>query len=51
MKRYMYAVRFDTKSNRDVIEYVYAYSAKEARDKISAMYPGIFNTEIIARYE
>ena len=43
----IYKILFDTKEHKDLIEYVRAYTAQEARDKISVMYPDCFNVEII----
>lgn len=44
-----YKIRFDTSTEKDAIEYIDAYTAQEARDKLSEKHPDIFNVEIIAR--
>lgn len=46
-----YKIRFDTSTEKDAVEYIDAYTAQEARDKLSAKHPDIFNVEIIARLE
>ena len=44
-----YKIRFDTSTEKDAVEYIDAYTAQEARDKLSEKHPDIFNAEIIAR--
>lgn len=44
-----YKIRFDTSTEKDAVEYIDAYTAQEARDKLSEKHPGIFNVEIIER--
>lgn len=44
-----YKIRFCTSTGKDVIEYIDAYTAQEARDKLSAKHDGIYNVEIIER--
>ena len=44
-----YKIRFRTRTEKDVIEYIDAYTAQEARDKLSEKHTGLYNVEIIAR--
>lgn len=44
-----YKIRFDTRTEKDVVEYVDAYTAQEARDKLSEKHDDIYNIEILAR--
>lgn len=46
----IYKILFDTKERKERIEYIYAFAAQDARDKVSEMYPDCCNVEIIARY-
>ena len=44
-----YKIRFDTSTEKDVVEYIDAYTAQEARDKLSAKHDGVYNVEILER--